>query len=374
MITVERGRLSTVPDTLRQWPALLSSPFQPPEADTHVATQGGHPVAWLASHDETIGVIGAHRTATCLRHAAMVPGAPPTTVTDVLASALSDGPATLILAPAAAAAQPWGFVPFTNGCRLAFPPGRPRMSRADGLRPLGDDDEAALQALYERYCRRLTGPRPWDRNLWSDVFRQPDVAWFVHESQGVVTGAIGVAFSRQATPPTARALAVIDDDVDALTALMAYAGHVQDLGFDLRFDALPVDRPVLALGDVVSKQRASLDRAMAVRPGLPAAWWPALRVASDDGDLVLGITDPLGLWPPVVHLRWRDHEIVAWDTADAVPSVTMTLAGLAALVIGELNAEQLAYAGWLSGPRYCYDALDALGATLVLHRFSWEGV
>jgi hypothetical protein len=359
---------------MRQLPALVSSVRLPPEAATLTATEAGRHLAWVAADDETVWCAGQARGTRILRHVALGPDRPATAATALVRQALETDTATLILAPAAAAEQPWGFLAFQNGCRLAFPPGRPRLQAGPGLRPMLPGDESGLQRLYDRYASRLIGPGLWQEGLSPLVGRHPDETWMVFAQDGELTGALCAVFVRHPGRIQAQVQVLIDVTVEAFAGLMGYVGHLVDRGVEVRIEALPGDRPALALGDVVSKQRASLDRTMAARPGAPAAWLPALQYAAGAGEIVLGIDDPLGIWPSAVQLCWQDGRLRDWAATDSPAMATLSLPALMALATRQLGAEQLAFAGWLQGPASGYAQLENIWARHVLHRFVWERV
>jgi hypothetical protein len=359
---------------MRQLPVLLSSAQQPADAETTLATRDGRTLAWAACSDEAIWCAGQTRRARILRHVALAPHRSTAEIVPLMQQALATGAPAMILAPAAAAAAPWGFWQFANGCRLAFPPGRPTLHAAPGLRPVLAADRPGLQRLYDGYASRLVGPGPWQTDMWRQIRLEPDDSWMAYEQDGELTGVIGITFQRQPGHLRARVVAIIDETPEAFAALMGYVGHLVDEGIDVRVEALPDDRPALAVGDVISKQRASLERTMAVRPGDPGVWLSALRYGSGAGDIALAVDDPLGIWPPALHLRWRDGTLQDWQTTGARPDATLHLPALMALATRQLSAEQLVFLGWLNAPRSWYNRLENLWERHVLHRFVWERV
>ncbi len=371
MIRLQQGQLADLPAAqLGGLAPLLSSGPLAHDARAVAAVAGQQVLALVAAEAGRAWVNGQSRPDLTLRHIALRPGSDQDLVVTSLRALLAGASPCLTWAPAGIEAAPLGFWRFVNGCRLAFPPGKPALSATAGLTVLTAADADALTALVGGRCQQLDGPGDWQADPWRRRAAVTDGGWLGYAQAGELTGALRVTFDRREGRVQARVTSVVDRSPEAFASLMGYIAHLTTTCADVQVDTLPPDRPGLALGDIVSKQRAVLDRSWAVRVGGPDAWLPALRYTAG-GEIRLGIHDPLGLWPAAIALRWRDGRLTDWSVATEA-DLHLRIDALMGLYAGQVTPDHLTYRDWLRGPSEAFGALLSIWEGQPLHRFGWD--
>ncbi|MBC7542235.1 MAG: sterol carrier protein domain-containing protein [Candidatus Sericytochromatia bacterium] len=242
-----------------------------------------------------------------------------------------------------------GFVPLRCGLSLHLPAARGLPGPTDTtLRPATASDMTAIIGLAARRNATLTGPTvrsaaAW--RTWFPVLRQPVSVLLAQGPEGP-SGYLRLRLDA-GEPQTAVVEEWVDLDAAALHAFFGYLHYLRGLGYAVDASSLPVDRGLLTVSGPIAGVRAWDERGVAVRPGLPAFFLPALRYGAGPGRLCLGVTDSLGQWPARLELAWRDGALTAWQPTGAEPDVSLSLSTLAALAFGDVQPAAAAELGWL---------------------------
>jgi hypothetical protein len=354
------GQVSDLPPGLLDSlpPRLATGPLSHDTLAT-TALSGSQGLGIAAADSGRCWINGTGHDCLILRHVALRPDVPPDTAIGLVHHLLQTSSPTLCWAPAGVEHAPLGFWRFVNGVRLRFPPGKPALTATAGLRPLVADDRPALYALFTRRAQALNGPGCLTEADWLRRSAPGDGGWIGFEQDGRLTGALGVRFDRR------------DGSVRAIvTSLMDDIAHLCETCTDVIVDTLPPDRPSVEVGDIVSKQHADRDRSWTVRAGQPDAWLSAVAYAGD-GEIRLGIRDPLGLWPHAVALRWQDGKLADWS-ATTTADLQIRIEALMGLSSGQLTPDHLVYRDWVGGPSETFGSLSTIWAPQPLHRFGWD--
>jgi hypothetical protein len=371
VIRLLQGQLADLPAAqLGGLVPLLSSGPLAHDAKAVAAVAGQQVLALVAADGGRAWINGHSRPDLTLRHIALRQGTSLDLVVASLRALIAGTSPCLTWAPAGIETAPLGFWRFVNGCRLAFPPGKPALSATAGLTVLTAADADSLEALARGRCQQLDGPGDWQAETWRRRTETTDGGWLGYAQAGELTGALRVTFDRREAMVQARVTSLVDRSPEAFAGLMGYVAHLTTTGADVQVDTLPPDRPGVALGDIVSKQRAGLDRSWAVRVGGPDAWLPALRYTAS-GEIRFAVDDPLGLWPAAIALRWRDGRLTDWSVA-ADADLHLRIDALMGLYAGQLTPDHLTYRDWLRGPTEAFGALLSIWEGQPLHRFGWD--
>jgi hypothetical protein len=356
--------------SLAALPPLLATGSVPADALAAVASADDQPLAVAVGRAGSCLLHGEAWADLSLCHVGLSPDADSGLASETVRHLVAETRPALLWAPAEVERLNFGFWRFINGCRLAFPPGKPSPGVMARLRVLSAADQDAVYDLAQRRAAEFAGPGIWPKAAWLRWSAFDDGGWLGCEMDGELHGAIGVRYVRRGDAVRARIECLLDDQPAAFASLMGYVAHLTESGIEVLVDTLPPDRPAVEVGDVVSKQRAEPDRRWAVRAGLPEVWLSAMRYAAD-GECRLGIRDPLGIWPSAIHLRWGGGRLRDWAPV-AEADLQLGIEALMGLASGQLTVAHLVYRGWLGGPAEALASVQHIWAVQPLHRFGWD--